>query len=401
MRFESAYVPYGGYWSTPFVKWQGSLSHLHAIPFAAEVARKALAQKDIPASAFDAVVFGMTVPQKRSLYAAPWLAAQIGAEGISGPWIAQACATGARVLAAAAAEIEASTGRTLLTITADRCSNGPHIYYPNPLGMGGTGEKEDWVIDSFGDDPWAANSMIQTGENVAAEIGITREEQDEVTLVRHGQYLDALADGGAFHRRYMVAPLEVKDARGAKVVATLKGDEGVFPTTREGLAKLKPVLPGGTITFGSQTYPADGNCGMIVADREHARRWSADERIEIQVLSYGQARAKKGFMAMATVPAARAALDTAGVTIDDVKTIKTHNPFALNDVYLSREMGIAIDRFNNYGSSLIFGHPQGPTGTRLIIEMIEELVLGGGGHGLFVGCAAGDSAAAIVLRVGR
>ena len=86
---------------------------------------------------------------------------------------------------------------------------------------------------------------------------------------------------------------------------------------------------------------------------------------------------------------------------DDVKTIKTHNPFALNDVYLSREMGIAIDRFNNYGSSLIFGHPQGPTGTRLIIELIEELVLGGGGHGLFVGCAAGDSAAAIVLRVGR
>jgi len=401
MRFESTYVPYGGYWSTPFAKWQGSLSHLHAIPFAAEVAKKALAQKDIPADTFDAVVFGMTVPQKRALYAGPWLAARIGAEGISGPWIAQACATGARVLAAAGAEIETSAGRTLLTITADRCSNGPHIYYPNPLGMGGTGEKEDWVVDSFGDDPWAANSMIQTGENVAAEAGITREEQDEVTLVRHGQYHKALADDGAFHRRYMVWPLEVKDARGSKVVAALKGDEGVFPTTREGLAKLEPVLPGGTITFGSQTYPADGNCGMIVTDRERASRLAADKRIEIQVLSFGQARVKKGFMAMATVPAARAALDAAGVTLKDVKAIKTHNPFALNDVYLSRELGITIDRFNNYGSSLIFGHPQGPTGTRLIIELIEELVLEGGGHGLFVGCAAGDSAAAIVLRVGR
>ena len=70
MRFESTYIPYGGYWSTPFAKWQGSLSHLHSIPFAAEVARKVLAHKDIPATAFDALVLGMTVPQKRSLYAA-------------------------------------------------------------------------------------------------------------------------------------------------------------------------------------------------------------------------------------------------------------------------------------------------------------------------------------------
>ena len=401
MRFENAYVPYGGYWSTPFAKWQGSLGHLHALSFAADVAKKALAQKDMPPSAFDSLVLGMTVPQKRALYGAPWLAALIGAEGISGPWIAQACATGARVLASAGAEIETAAAGAVLTVTADRTSNGPHIYYPNPLGMGGTGEKEDWVVDSFGNDPWAKNSMIQTGENVAAEAGITREQQDEVTLVRHGQYEAALADNAAFHKRYMVWPLEVKDARGKKVVATLEGDEGVFPTTKDGLAKLRPVMPDGTITFGSQTHPADGNCGMIVASRERAAELSADKEIEIQVLSYGQGRAKKGFMAMATVPAARAALETAGVKIEDIKAIKTHNPFALNDIYLARELGVEIDAINNYGSSLIFGHPQGPTGTRLIMELIEELALAGGGHGLFVGCAAGDTSAAIVLKVGR
>ena len=104
-------------------------------------------------------------------------------------------------------------------------------------------------------------------------------------------------------------------------------------------------------------------------------------------------------MAQATVPAARSALSAAGIGISNIKSIKTHNPFAVNDIYLAREMGIALDAFNHYGSSLIFGHPQGPTGMRLIIELIEELVLNGGGYGLFTGCAAGDTAAAIVVRV--
>ncbi|HZN55945.1 MAG TPA: hypothetical protein VFB67_11575, partial [Candidatus Polarisedimenticolaceae bacterium] len=81
--------------------------------------------------------------------------------------------------------------------------------------------------------------------------------------------------------------------------------------------------------------------------------------------------------------------------------IKTHNPFAVNDVYLAKTLGLTIDGFNNYGSSLIFGHPQAPTGMRLIIELIEELEMAGGGYGLFVGCAAGDTAAAFVVKVGR
>jgi acetyl-CoA acetyltransferase len=117
-------------------------------------------------------------------------------------------------------------------------------------------------------------------------------------------------------------------------------------------------------------------------------------------VSFGQGRAKKGFMAMATVPAARAALGNAGIALADVKVIKTHNPFAVNDCYFGREMGLKPERFNNYGSSLVYGHPQGPTGMRLIVETIEELALLGGGYGLFVGCAAGDTAAAVVVKVG-
>lgn len=400
MRFEKVFIPYGAYWSTPFCKWQGSLSTVNAIPLAAQAARKFLAGRDIPADRLDGLVLGMTVPQQHGLYGGPWLGALIGAPGITGTTVSQACATGARAAATAAGDVETAGERTVLAVAADRCSNGPHIYYPNPKGPGGTGDKEDWVMDSFGHDPWARNAMIQTAENVAAECGISREEQDEVTLMRFGQYQEALADDAAFHRRYMLSPFEVTNPRG-KVLATVQGDEGVFATNAEGLAGLRPVLPDGTVTFGSQTHPADGNCGMVFTSRERARSLSRKPEIAVRLVSYGEARAKKGFMAMATAPAARAALAAAGITLDQVKAIKTHNPFAVNDIYLARELGLETARFNRYGSSLIYGHPQGPTAMRLIIETIEELAQSGGGCGLFVGCAAGDTAAAVVLQVGN
>lgn len=399
MFFTKAFIPYGGYWSTPFCRWQGSFAHLNAIPFAAEIARRALEERGISPKVFDSLYLGITVPQKHSFYGGPWLAGLIGAEAITGPMIGQACATGARVMGLAGFELEAGEDRIILTITADRCSNGPHVYYPNPLGPGGTGEAEDWVWDNFGNDPYARNAMIETAENVAREAGITKEEQDEMTLLRYRQYDDALKDDSAFLRRYMVMPIEVKDAQGRKVVATVNGDEGVFPTSAEGLARLKPVIEGGTVTYGTQTHPADGNCGVIVTTRERARELSRDPNIEIQLLSYGEGRAKKGYMAQAIIPAARQALSRAGITIEDVRVIKTHNPFAVNEIYFCREMGVKPEAMNNYGSSLVWGHPQGPTGHRLIIEVIEELVLVGGGYGLFVGCAAGDTGAGVVVKV--
>lgn len=241
--------------------------------------------------------------------------------------------------------------------------------------------------------------MIDTAENVAREHGIERGPQDELTLMRYEQYADALKDDGAFHKRYMISPLEVKDLSGRKVMATLEGDEGIFKTTAEGLDRLRPVLKEGTVTYGSQTHPADGNTGIIVTTREKAKEMSRNPKVEVRIVSYAQARAKKGFMAAAIVPAARLALDRAGIGIQDVAAIKTHNPFAVNDVFFCREMGVKPEAMNNFGSSLIFGHPQAPTASRLIIELIEELAMKGGGWGLFDGCAAGDTAAALVLKV--
>lgn len=399
MAFRDAYIPYHGYWSTPFCRWQGSFANLHSIEFASEITRRALEERKIPINEFDGIILGMTVPQKSNFYGAPWLAGMIGAVNITGPMVAQACATSANCLALAAQGIDSGVNDNILVVTCDRTSNGPHIVYPNPLAPGATVDSEDWVWDNFGYDPFAKNAMIETAENVAKESGIIKEEQDELTFMRYNQYQEALKDDGKFHKKFMITPIEIKGPRGKKVLATVSGDEGVFPTTAEGLAKLKPVLPDGSVTFGTQTYPADGNAGIIVTTKEKAKKLTSDEHFEIKIVSYGDGRAKKGFMAQAIVPAGKKALSRAGISIKDCKAIKTHNPFAVNDIYFAREMGIETKDMNNYGCSLIYGHPQGPTGARLIIELIEELVLLGGGYGLFDGCAAGDTAAAIVLKV--
>ena len=121
---------------------------------------------------------------------------------------------------------------------------------------------------------------------------------------------------------------------------------------------------------------------------------------KVQLLAIGAARAKKGYMPQAPVPAAKQALSIAGLKISDLRAIKSHNPFAVNDIYFCEQMGVKPEEMNHFGSSLIFGHPQGPTGMRLIIELIEELSMVGGGYGLFTRCAAGDTAMACVVKVG-
>ena len=171
------------------------------------------------------------------------------------------------------------------------------------------------------------------------------------------------------------------------------------PATPEGLAKLRPVQEGGAHSFGAQTHPADGNGFLLVTTQDKARELSSDPGVQVQLCSYGFSRVEKGFMPRAPVPAARMALEKAGIGIDQVAAVKTHNPFAANDLYLARELGLAPESFNNYGSPLVFGHPQGPTAGRCVMELVEELALKGGGYGLFTGCAAGDTGAALVVKV--
>lgn len=396
--FEKSFIPYGGYYSTPFAKWQGSLQGANSIELGAQTSRRWLGARGIDAkSAFDFLYLGITIGQHRVFYGPSWAAAEMGAPNLPGTTLMQACATSTAVVHAASMAIETGNLESAYCLLVDRTSNGPHTIWPNPQGPGGEVVSENWNLDNMRCDPSTGEGMLATAENVAKEGGFTRQAADELTLRRYDQYKDALKNDRAFQRRFMFAA-EVQLSR--KELRVVEADEGVADTSADALGKLRPLAEEGIHTFGAQTHPADGNVGIILATRDRAAELSRDRGIPVRLVSYGFARTKKAFMPMAPVPAARMALDRAGLTTDDIVTVKNHNPFIVNDLYFGKEMGLDAAAFNNYGSSLVYGHPQAPTVGRLLIEAIEETALKGGGYALVAGCAAGDSAAALVVRVG-
>ncbi len=394
--FKNVYVPYRGYWCSPFCRWQGSLQNQNSTELAAAAAKQFLALRGITPDIFDGIVYGATIPQPQWFYDAPHFATLMGNPNLSGPRVSQACATSTVCLNYAATSIEAGSNTTVLVAAADRTSNGPNILWPNPAGPGGKPHYESWMIDGFNLDPVAETGPLGTANNVARKHGITREESDALVLSRYNKYLDSTAEDRKFQKRYML-PLEVRLSKKETII--VEEDEGIIPCTAEGLAGLRTVAPDSILTVGAQTHPADGNAGMIVATKEKADEISADKSVTIRILSYGFARAEKAYMPEAPIPAAMRALENAGIAVSDLAALKSHNPFSVNDIVMRKELGIDDRIFNNYGCSLIYGHPQGPTTMRLAIELIEELVLRGGGYGLVAGCAAGDSGAALVIRV--
>jgi len=399
---KNAFIPYKGYYSSPFSRWQGTLQYENAISLAGKTAKRWLESKGWDPEMYEYLVFGITIGQHHQFYASAWAAALMGAGKIPGVTLSQACTTSTTCIWNAAMGVENGMYSVVATLMADRCSNGPHTIWPNPLGPGAEVISENWMMDNFNSDPNVGLRMIETAENVSKEGGFTKEQADELSLHRYEQYLMALENDREFQKRYMF-PVEIKMSKKKTVV--VEADEGITPSTAEGLAALKPVIPGGILSFGAQTHPADGNCMLTVATREKADELSADTSIPMQVVSYGFSREKPGYMAAAPVPAARMALKNAGLEISDIKVIKTHNPFIANDLYMAQQLGIDAkgsdaQGFNNYGSSMVYGHPQGPTAGRNIIEGLEETVMKGGGYFMWAGCAAGDTGGALIIKVG-
>jgi acetyl-CoA acetyltransferase len=146
-------IPYRAYWSTPFARWQGAFAHLHSLRFAAHVVREELALRSIEPGVIDFAVLGTTRPERSAFYGVPWLMGLAGAPRVAGPTVSQACATSVRALQTAAREVAAGDSAVALAVACDRTSNGPHLYYPNPAGVGGTGEAEDFILENMACDP--------------------------------------------------------------------------------------------------------------------------------------------------------------------------------------------------------------------------------------------------------
>jgi acetyl-CoA acetyltransferase len=393
MALQNTYIPFSHAWSTPFVKWQRELAEVNALDLAVDVTARALQQRDTPAEIFTHWVLGMTVIQKHAFFGVTSVSRRLGAGAAGGPWINRACATSAAVVDHLALQVETGRHAAAIGVLTDRTSNAPLMIYPAPSALAAAPITEHWMVDPMSLDPTTGEGMLATAENTARDAGFTKEQVDDLTAMRYEQYARALADDRAFQRRYFV-DVQVSSR---KAVTMISQDAGVFPATREGLAALDPVAPGGVTSFGTQTHPADGAAGIVVATRDVAKELGGP--VTVQILGTGFGRAEPAYMPKAPVIAAQRALDDAGIDIGSIDLVTTHNPFAVNDLWLSLKTGFPVDRMNVYGSSLVFGHPQAPTGARALTELMHALHIRGGGYGLFTGCAAGDDAGAVVIRV--
>jgi acetyl-CoA acetyltransferase len=174
-------------------------------------------------------------------------------------------------------------------------------------------------------------------------------------------------------------------------------DLGVRQVTLESLRAMRELDT--CVTGGTQTHASDGMAVLLVTTEEKAQELSPRPEIDIHFVAKTELRASPSHMPEAPTLAVQKLLEMTALTMKDIAVAKNHNPFAVNDAIFSKVMDYDWHELNKTGCPLVWGHPQGPTLTRVLIEALEEAVDLGGGYVLIFGCAAGDQGIASILKV--
>jgi acetyl-CoA acetyltransferase len=182
-----------------------------------------------------------------------------------------------------------------------------------------------------------------------------------------------------------------------RFLGRIDDDNGVRQISRSALREMRELDT--CITQGSQTHASDGMATLLVTGVEEAKALSLQPEIDIQFVGKLEVRTLPSLMPEAPALAVKKLLNRTGLTMNDMAVVKNHNPFAVNDAIFAKVMDYNWHKMNTTGSSLVWGHPQGPTLTRIVIEALEEAVSLGGGYVLVFGCAAGDVGIAAILKV--
>jgi acetyl-CoA acetyltransferase len=391
-KFPRARIPYGTWGSSYFPAWQTSpLAEVNIGQFSGEAMSHILGLRGVPQRSLEYLVIGSTIPWHWKFWTAPLVASCMGVR-IPGFHIEQACATGLQAVVVAAAEVSGGANDVVGVLTFDRTSDSPVGVFPERRSYERTQALGD-VWDNFGFDPATGNAMIATAGLAARKYRIDRREVDEITLCRYEQYFEARESG--FLDRVLV-PLEVLNLQG-RSMGTVDDDLGVRRVSAGNLHSMRELDTG--VTAGSQTHASDGMACLLVTSQEQARELSPRPEIEIELVAKAEVRTSPSLMPEAPALAVAKLLEQTGLGMDDMAVVKNHNPFAVNDAIFSKVVGHDWRKMNTTGCSLVWGHPQGPTLTRSLIEGLEEAVSLGGGYVLLFGCAAGDVGIAAVFEV--
>jgi acetyl-CoA acetyltransferase len=392
LMFPNARIPYGTWGSSYFPAWQTSpLAEVNIGQFAGESMNRILGLKKVPKSQLEYLIIGSTIPWHWKFWNAPLVASCLG-QRIPGYHIEQACATGLQATLLAGGEVNAGSYDAVGVLTFDRTSDSPVGVFPERRAHQRTIPLAD-VWDNFGFDPATGNAMIATAGKAARKHKIDRREVDEIAFHRHEQYFQAKESG--FLDKVLV-PLEILNLQG-RPMGTIDGDFGVRKLTMGGLNGLFELDT--CVTTGTQTHASDGMATLLVTSKDKVKEFSERPEIEIQIVAKTEVRVHPSMMPEAPAKAVQKLLGRTGLTMADMVVVKNHNPFAVNDAIFAKVLDYDWHNMNKTGCPLVWGHPQGPTLTRVLIESFEEAVAIGGGYVLIFGCAAGDIGIAAIFKV--
>lgn len=390
--FPDACIPFGTWGTSYFPAWQTSpLAEVNIGQFAGEAMGRIMGLRNVPVSHLDYLVIGSTVPWHWKFWTATVVASCMG-KRVPGFQMEQACATGLQAVLLAGAQVQSGASEAVGVLTFDRTSDSPAGVFPERRSYQRTQTMSD-VWDNFGFDPSTGKAMLNTAGNAARKYGISRSEVDELTCLRYEQYFRAKESG--FMDRYAV-PMELLNVQG-KSMGWIKEDVGVKKISLDSLKAMREL--DACVTSGTQTHAADGMATLLVTTAEKAKMISPRPEVKIQFVAKTEVRTSPSMMPEAPALAVQKIMQQTGMKPEQMAVIKDHNPFAVNDAIFTKVTGHHWSKMNNTGSPLVYGHPQGPTLTRVLIEALEEAFDLGGGYVLIFGCAAGDVGIAAMFKV--
>jgi acetyl-CoA C-acetyltransferase len=244
-------------------------------------------------------------------------------------------------------------------------------------------------------DPFDTMHMGVTAENVAAQCGLTRADQDTFAVESHKRAAAAIAAG---HFKSQILPIELKSKKGSVMFDT---DEHVrADSSMEGMAKLKAVFikENGTVTAGNASGINDAAAAVVLMEKSAAA--AKGLKPMARLVSYGHAGIDPKIMGLGPVSAVKRALAKAGLSIGDMDVVESNEAFAAQALGVTKQTGMDPKKVNPNGGAVALGHPIGATGAILTVKAMYELHRTGGRYGLITMCiGGGQGIAAIIERI--
>ncbi len=319
---------------------------------------------------------------------------------VPGCTVNRLCASGLEAVAQAARAIRCGEADLIVAGGVESMSRAPFVLGKAETAFSRSARIDDTTIGWRFVNPamqaqYGIDSMPETAENVAADFGIARDDQDAFAL-RSQQRCKAAQQAGFFDDE--IVPVPVPRAKGAPIAVTHdehpRGD-----TTIDDLHKLRAVVrPGGSVTAGNASGVNDGACALLIASDDAVRRWGLTPRARIAGAS--SAGVAPRIMGIGPVPATRKLLDRIGWSLEAIDTIELNEAFAAQALAVLRQLGLADDepRVNPNGGAIALGHPLGASGARLALTALRQLERSGGRRALATLCVGVGQGMALALE---